>query len=75
MGLTPYRACRSRVRPRYASGGNRRPNAILSRIALTQARHSLMARAYLDRRMTEGKTRHEVMRALKRYLTRTIWHL
>jgi hypothetical protein len=33
------------------------------------------ARAYLDRRVSEGKTRREAMRALKRFLVRAIWRL
>jgi transposase len=63
------------VRHRLNRGGNRRFNAILYRIALTQAQHSSEARAYIARRMTEGKTRREAMRALKRYLVRAIWKL
>jgi hypothetical protein len=54
-------------------GGNRRLNAILYRIVLTQAHHSEQARAYLDRRVTEGKSKREAMRALKRFVVRAIW--
>ena len=63
------------VRHRLNRGGNRRLNAILYRIALTQARCSPQARAYLDRRMSEGKTRKEAVRALKRFIIRAIWRL
>ena len=63
------------VRHRLNGGGNRRLNAILYRIALTQARYSSEARAYLNRRVTEGKTRREALRALKRFLIRAIWRL
>lgn len=48
---------------------------MLYRIALTQAHHSPDARAYLDRRVSEGKTRREAMRALKRYIVRAVWRL
>lgn len=48
-------------------------NAILYRIVLTQARHFPQARRYLDRRMGEGKTRSEAVRARKRYVVRAIW--
>jgi len=51
----------------------RRLNAVMYRIALTQAHHSPDARAYLDRRVSEGKTRREAMRALKRYTVRAVW--
>ena len=63
------------VRHRLNRGGNRRLNCILYRIVLTQAHHSLQARAYLDRRTSEGKSRREGMRALKRYVIRAIWRL
>ena len=45
------------------------------RIALTQAQHHPEARAYLDRRVSEGKTRREARRALKRYIVRAVWKL
>ena len=53
--------------------GNRRFNAILYRIAVTQARCSPQAQAYLSRRAGEGKTRREAIRALKRFIVRAIW--
>jgi len=62
-----------RVRHRLNRSGNRRLNAILYRIALTQARSSPRAQAYLERRLREGKTRREAIRALKRYLVRAVW--
>lgn len=61
-----------RTRHRLNRTGNRRLNAILYRIALTQARHSTQARAYLDRRVSEGKTRREARRALKRFIARAL---
>ncbi len=63
------------VRHRLNRGGNRRLNAVLYRIALTQAHHSTEARAYLDRRIAEGKTRREARRALTRYIARAVWRL
>jgi hypothetical protein len=42
-------------------------------IALTQLRAWPPAREYVARRVREGKTRREAMRALKRYLARAIW--
>jgi hypothetical protein len=55
--------------------GNRRLNSILYRIALTQAHHSPDARTYLARRVAEGKTKREAIRALKRFIIRMIWRL
>jgi transposase len=75
-GVAPLEASSAeRVRHRLNRGGNRRLNAIFYRIALTQARYAPQARTYLDRRVAEGKTRREALRALKRYLVRAIWRL
>ena len=63
------------MRHRLNCGGNRRLNAILYRIALTQARHTPEARTYLERRVAEGKTKREALRGLKRFIIRAIWHL
>ncbi len=62
-----------KVRHRLNRGGNRRLNAALYFITLTQSRHSPEARAYLERRVKEGKTRREALRALKRFIIRAIW--
>jgi len=32
-------------------------------------------RAYIERRVSEGKTKREAIRALKRHIARQIWHL
>lgn len=73
-GVAPLEASSAeRVRHRVNRGGNRQLNAILYRIAMTQARCSPAARAYLARRVSEGKTKREARRALERYLARAIW--
>lgn len=75
-GVAPLEASSAGlVRHRLNRGGNRRLNAVLYRIVLTQAHHSEDARVYLDRRVSEGKTRREATRALKRYVVRAIWRL
>lgn len=75
-GVAPLEASSAGlVRHRLNRGGNRRLNAALYRIALTQAHHSPEARAYLARRVSEGKSKREAIRALKRYLIRAIWRL
>jgi transposase len=63
------------IRHRLNRGGNRRLNAVFYRIALTQAHHSPEARAYLARRVSEGKTKREAIRALKRHLVLAVWRL
>jgi transposase len=75
-GASPLEASSAgQTRHRLNRGGHRRLNAVLYRIAITQAHHSSEARAYLARRVTEGKTRREAMRALKRFIARAIWRL
>jgi transposase len=75
-GVSPLEASSAgRTRHRLNRTGNRRLNAVLYRIAITQAHHSPEARAYLARRVSEGKTRREAFRALKRYLARAIFRL
>lgn len=75
-GVAPLEASSAGiVRHRLNRGGNRRLNAALYRIALTQAHHSPEARAYIARRVTEGKSKREAIRALKRYLIRAVWRL
>jgi len=73
-GVAPLEASSAgHVRHRLNRLGNRRLNAILYRIALTQAHHLKPAREYLARRVAEGKTRREAMRALKRFIVRAVW--
>jgi transposase len=64
-----------RVRHRLNRGGNRQLNVILYRIALTQLRSLPAAQTYVTRRMSEGKTKREAIRALKRHLVRAIFRL
>jgi transposase len=61
------------VRHRLNRGGNRRLNALLHMIMLTQLRNWEPARKYMAKRLAEGKTKREAMRALKRYLVRAVW--
>jgi transposase len=73
-GVAPLEASSAgMVRHRLNRGGNRRLNAQLHMIAITQLRSWPPAGDYVKRRMSEGKTHREAMRALKRYLARAIW--
>lgn len=73
-GVAPLEASSAgHVRHRLNRGGNRQLNAIVYRIAIAQLRHPGQARDYVSRKMTEGKTKREAIRALKRYITRAIW--
>ena len=60
-------------RHRLDRGGNRQLNCALHRIAVTQGRVHPPARAYLERKQTEGKSRREALRCLKRQLARTVY--
>lgn len=73
-GVAPLEASSAgMIRHRLNRGGNRRLNALLHMIAITQLRSWPPARDYVKRRMSEGKTHREALRALKRYLARAIW--
>ena len=74
-GVAPLEASSGRVqRHRLDRGGNRQLNCALYRIAITQARYHPAARAYLERKQTEGKSRREAIRCLKRQLVRVIFN-
>jgi transposase len=60
-------------RHRLDRGGNRQLNCALHRIAVTQGRVHAPARAYLERKQKEGKSRREAIRCLKRQLARTVY--
>ena len=74
-GVAPLEASSGRIqRHRLDRGGNRQLNCALHRIAITQGRFHPPARAYLDRKHAEGKSRREALRCLKRQLARTIFN-
>jgi len=62
-------------RHRLNRAGNRRLNRALYIIAITQARIHQPARDYLARRVGEGKSSREALRALKRYIARSIYRI
>ena len=74
-GVAPLEASSGRIqRHRLDRGGNRQLNAALHRIAITQARIHPAARAYLERKKAEGKSRREAIRCLKRLLVRVVFN-
>jgi len=62
------------TRVRLDRGGNRQLNVAFHRIAVTQLRSHPPAREYVDRRVSEGKTKREALRCLKRHLVRTVFN-
>ncbi len=74
-GVAPLEASSGRVqRHRLDRGGNRQLNSALYRIAITQSRYHPAARAYLERKQAEGKSKREAIRCLKRLLARTVFN-
>ena len=65
----------STTRHRLDRGGNRQLNCALHRLAITKGRLDPDTAAYLARKQTEGKSRREAIRCLKRHLARRIWRL
>jgi transposase len=62
-------------RHRLDRGGNRQINCALHRIAVTKARIDPKTAAYLARKQSEGKSRREALRCLKRHLARRVFKL
>jgi transposase len=73
-GVAPLDASSGKhQRHRLDRGGNRQLNCALHRIAITQGRVHRPAQAYLERKQSEGKSRREAIRCLKRQLARTVY--
>jgi hypothetical protein len=60
---------RLRLNPR----GNRKLNHAMHLIAVSQIAHDTPGRVYYDRKIAEGKTKKEVVRALKRRISDAVW--
>lgn len=61
------------IRYRLNRGGNRQLNKVLHTAAKTQARIAGPGRDYYLRRIGEGKTKSEAIRALKRHITNAVY--
>ena len=60
-------------RHRLNRGGDRTANNALWRIALVRMSSCPRTKAYVNRRTTEGRTKPEIIRCLKRYIAREIF--
>ena len=60
---------------RLNRGGNRQANAALYRAVIVRMRWHQPTIAYVARRTAEGLSKREIIRCLKRYLAREIYHL
>jgi transposase len=54
-------------------GGNRQANHALWRIVCTRIGSDERTRVYVERRLTEGRSKPEIMRVLKRYVAREVY--
>jgi len=61
------------TRHRLNCGGDRQLNRAINTIALTRMRTDFATREYVLKRLAEGRTKREIMRCLKRYITRQIY--
>jgi transposase len=72
-GASPVDASSGRQqRHRLNRGGDRQANHALWRIVMVRLAHDPTTRAYLERRIKDGKTKREAIRCLKRYVARDI---
>lgn len=76
-GVNPLEASSGKItRHRLNRGGNRDANNALWRIAMVRiAHHDPATDAYAKRRREEGKSDREILRCLKRYIAREVFHL
>lgn len=63
------------IRYRLHRGGDRQLNRAIHIIALGRVAWDPETRAYIQRKQSEGKTKLEAIRCLKRHIARQIWHL
>jgi transposase len=62
------------IRYRLDRGGDRRANKALYRIVIVRMRFDPRTRDYVARRLAEGKSKREIIRCLKRFVAREIFH-
>jgi transposase len=75
-GVSPVEASSGKVvRHRLNRGDNRDANRALHPICVVRMRIDERTRRYVARRTAEGKSRREIMRCLKRYITREVYRV
>ena len=75
-GASPVDASSGKqIRHRLNRGGDRQANAALWRIVITRMAHDPRTQAYVTRRTSEGKTKKEIIRCLKRYVAREVYKI
>lgn len=75
-GVAPIPASSGNThRHRLSRGGDRRINRALYQIVLTRMRYDDTTKAYVARKLAEGRTKKEIIRQLKRYVCRQLFRL
>jgi transposase len=73
-GVAPIHASSGKTtRHRLNRGGNRQANHALWRIVFTRMGSDERTRAYVERRLAEGRSKPDIMRVLKRYVAREVY--
>jgi transposase len=74
-GVAPIPASSGRThRHRLNRGGDRAANNALHTIVLVRMRHDERTRTYVARRTKEGLSKKDIMRCLKRFVAREVYH-
>jgi transposase len=74
-GAAPVPASSGKTtRHRLNWGGDRQANSALHLIAVVRLRYCPRTRAYAARRTAEGRSKREILRCLKRYIAREVFH-
>jgi len=74
-GAAPIPASSGRThRHRLNRGGDRAANTALHTIVLCRMRHDPRTQAYVQRRTKQGLGKKEIIRCLKRYIVREVYH-
>jgi hypothetical protein len=62
------------TRYRLDRGGDRQANSALWVIVITRLRSDPRTQTYMQRRLAEGRSKPEIIRILKRYVAREVFH-
>jgi transposase len=75
-GVAPLPASSGKTqRHRLNRGGDRQANRALHMAAISRMRTDAKTKAYVARKTTEGHSKLEIIRCLKRYLAREVYYL
>jgi transposase len=75
-GVAPIPASSGQtIRHRLSRGGDRQLNCALHTVVLHRPQHDQATKDYIARRVAEGKTTHDAVRSLKRYLARHLYRV